>query len=265
MPSRWPGGEIMVVQLLVLGRTVAEEGASGNHQVCTGGIEPFIHKEVLLLPAQIGIDLVYAGVEVFADGHCGVTDGLERLLERSLVVQGFSGVGNKDSGDAEGVVQDENRRGGIPGRIAARFERGTDAAAGEGRGVRLLLGQHFPVEGFNDAAFPVVVDQGVVLLGRSFRQGLEPVGNMGYTVLDGPLLHAAGHAVRGFAVQGFAAFDAGEKGLEAICIKIFAHLFAVEDQLSIVIGGFPCGCAGGDFLLHEGFLDEIKSVHKYTY
>ena len=88
---------------------------------------------------------------------------------------------------------------------------------------------------------------------------------MGYTVLDGPLLHAAGHAVRGFAVQGFAAFDAGEKGLETLGIKIFAHLFAVEDQLSIVIGGFTCRCAGGDFLLHEGFLDEIKSVHKYTY
>jgi hypothetical protein len=84
-------------------------------------------------------------------------------------------------------------------------------------------------------------------------------------MLDGPLLHAAGHAVRGFAVQRFAAFDAGEKGLEALCIKIFSHLFAVEDQLSIVIGGFPCGRTGGDFLLHEGFLDEIKSVHKYTY
>ena len=263
--ARRDGGEVVVVQLLVLGRTVAEEGAAGNHQVCAGGIETLIHEEVLLLPAQVGVDLGHSGVEIFADGHGGVTHGLQGLLERGLVVQGFACVGNKDSRDAEGVVQDENRRGGIPGRISAGFERGTDAAAGERRGVRFLLGQHFPVEGFNDTAFSVVIDQGVVLLGRSFRQGLEPVGNMGYTVLDGPLLHAAGHAVRGFAVQGFAAFDAGEKGLEAICIKIFAHLFAVEDQLSIVIGGFTCRCAGGDFLLHEGFLDEIKSVHKYTY
>jgi hypothetical protein len=43
--------------------------------------------------------------------------------------------------------------------------------------------------------------------------------------------------------------------METHRIQIFAHLLAVEDQLSEIIGGFACGGPGGDFLLHEGLLD----------
>ena len=53
------GTKIMVIKLLVFGRIMAHQGTSCNHQVGSGGIEGFIDKEVLLLPAQIGKDLLY--------------------------------------------------------------------------------------------------------------------------------------------------------------------------------------------------------------
>ena len=245
----------MVVQLLVLGGIVSEQGPAGDHQVRTGGIEAFVDQEILLLPAQVRIDFCHTGVEVLADGDSRVADGLEGLLERGLVVQGLAGIGNKDSRNAKCVVQDEDRRGRIPRGIAAGFEGGPDTAAREGRGVRLLLGKHLAVKGFDHAAFPVIVDQGVMLFGGTLGQGLEPVGDVRDTVFDRPFFHAAGDTVRRLAVERFAAFDTVKQRMETFHIQILAHLLPVEDQFSIVIGGFACRNRGRNFLLHEGLLD----------
>ncbi len=157
--ARRNGGEIMVVELLVLGGIVAEQGASGDHQVRAGGVEAFVHKEILLFPAQVGIDLGHPGIEELADGDGRVAHGLEGLLERGLVVQGLAGIGNKDSRNAKGIFQDEDRGSRIPCRVAAGFEGGADAAAREGRGVRLLLGEHLAVESLDDAALAVIVNE----------------------------------------------------------------------------------------------------------
>ena len=100
-----------------------------------------------------------------------------------------------------------------------------------------------------------------MLFGRSFGEGLEPVGNMGYTMLHSPFLHAAGHAVGRFAVKGLATLDAGKQGLEAVGIQILAHFLAVEHQFAKIIGSLACGDFCRDYLPLEGFFDQIESVH----
>ena len=139
--------------------------------------------------------------------------------------------------------------------VGMRLEGGADAAAGERRGVRLLLGEHLAVEGFDHAAFSVVVDQGVVFLGSTLGQGLEPVGDVGHAVLHRPFFHAAGHAVGGLAVKGVSALDAVKQGVEAFSIKILAHLLAVEHEFAEVLGSFPSGNVCRNLFPLEGFLD----------
>ncbi len=57
----WDGSEVMVVHLLVLGRIVSHQGASGEHQVRTCRIQALIYQEVLLLPSEIGNNFLYSG------------------------------------------------------------------------------------------------------------------------------------------------------------------------------------------------------------
>ena len=151
---------------------------------------------------------------------------------QSLVVQRLAGVGDEHRGDAEGVVLDEDRGGGVPGGVAAGFEGRPEAAAGERRRVRLLLGKHLAVKGFDYAALAVIVDQGVVLFRRAFGQGLEPVRDMRHVMLQGPFLHA-----------------------------ILLHLVPVEGQFAEILGRPPLGSVHGPCLLHEGFPHQVESVH----
>ncbi len=94
-----------------------------------------------------------------------------------------------------------------------------------------------------------------MLLGRAFGQRLEPVGDVGHTMLHGPLLHTAGDTVGRLAVEALAAFDTVEQRVEAVGIEILAHLLAVEDQFSIILGGLACRNLGRNFLFLKGFLD----------
>ena len=179
---------------------MTHEGAAGEHEVRAGGEEVFVYQEVFLFPAQEGVHALHFGVEELAHGNGCIVYGLEGLLERGLIVQCFSGVGNEDGGDAQGVVLDEYGGGRIPGGVAAGFEGGADTAVGEGGGVGLLLNQGFAVELLNHAAFSVGVQEGVVFLCGALGEGLEPVGDMGGAVLQRPYLHAFGYFVGGCGV-----------------------------------------------------------------
>ena len=89
---RRDGSEIVVVQLLVLGRIVSHQRAAGDHEVRTGGIERLVDEEVLLLPSEIGVDFADRRIEKPADGQGCIRNGLEGALERSLVVKGLARV-----------------------------------------------------------------------------------------------------------------------------------------------------------------------------
>ena len=60
------GSEVMVFQLLVLAGFVSHQGAPGQQQVGTGGIQSFVYQEVFLFPAQVRHYFLYVRVEVAA-------------------------------------------------------------------------------------------------------------------------------------------------------------------------------------------------------
>ena len=214
--ARRNGREIVVVELLVPGGTVAEQGTSRDHQIGTSRIKRLIHKEILLFPSKVGIYLRYGRVEQTTDRNGGIAYCLEGALERHLVVQRFACVGYEYRRDTERIVQYKDRRCRIPCSVAASLECGTDPTARERRCIRLLLSQHRAVEGFDYPSLAIIIDKGVMFLSCALRKRLEPMCDMSHSVLHRPFLHPAGYAVCRLAVQRFASFYAGKQRLECV-------------------------------------------------
>ena len=86
------GAEVVVVELLALGRLGAEEGATGVEQVGAQVDEGGVDQEVLLLGAAVGDDVVDVLVaEELQDAGGLVGHRLLRAQERRLVVEGLAG------------------------------------------------------------------------------------------------------------------------------------------------------------------------------
>ena len=177
------GTEVMVLHLLVLRGVVTHERAPSEQEVGTCGVEAFVDEEILLFPAEVGGDLLHRWVEVVTDVGSGHVHGMQGTQQRSLIVEGLACVRNENRGDAERVVDDEHRTGGVPRRIAAGLEGAADATRGEARRIGLLLNEQLTRELLHHSALAVVLDERVVLLGGAFGEGLEPVGVVGDSIL----------------------------------------------------------------------------------
>ena len=165
-----------------------------------------------------------------------LVERLDGADQRCLVVERLARVGDEDGRDTEGVVDDESGRGGIPGRVAAGLECVTQSAVGEARRVGFLLYEQFAAEFLDHAAVAVVLDESVVLLGRSVGQRLEPVRVMRDPFAQGPHPHAGGNVVGDLAVDRYPVVDRVGQGLVGLLGKILTHRFPVEDVLSIKLG-----------------------------
>ena len=144
------GAEVLVLQLLALGRLGAEEGAAGVDQVGPGVVEVLVDQEVFLLGADGGEHLRRVGAEELEDAQGLLRERLHRAEQRRLLVERLAGPraegGRDDERRAVGVLEDEGGAGRVPGGVAAGLERGADAAGGEAGGVGLALDQLLAAE-----------------------------------------------------------------------------------------------------------------------
>ena len=96
----------------------------------------------------------------------------------------------------------------------------------------------------------------------SFRERLEPVGDVCNVVLQSPLLHPCCNLVSCCAVEGVSSLDAVKQRLERVCVKVGMHLGTVKDKLSEVLGGSHLWTLCRNSLFLKAFLYEIRSVHR---
>ena len=253
------GTEIVVVHLLVLGRVVPHQRAARQQQVGTGGIESLIHEEILLLPTEVRRHLLDRGVEVVADLRGSHVDGMQGAEQRSLVVEGFTGVRYKNGGDDQRVVDDEDGACGVPCGVAAGLEGRADAAGGERRGVGLLLHKQFAAKLLYHAAFAVVLDKRIVLLGSALGQRLKPVGVVRHAVFCSPLLHTGSHFVSHLSVQPCTVFHNVNHFFVHVLRQVLIHLFTVEHLASIILSGALFRRFYFKRLLLECLSDNLKS------
>ena len=185
--------EVLVLELLALGRRRPEQGPPGQQQVRPLLGETAVDEEVLLLGADRREDPLRAVVAEPAQDPQGLL--AERLVaaqERDLVVERLTGerdVGGRDrERDAVRLDLQEDRRGHVPGRVAARLERRPDAARRERARVRLALDEVPAGELGDRAAVAARRQERVVLLGRGAGHRHEPVGVVRGALGERPLL-----------------------------------------------------------------------------
>ena len=107
--ARRDGAEIVVGELLVLGRIVADDRPLAKFQVRAGVEQRRIHQEILLLQADVHADAPHVAVEEFRHIGRGVVQGLHRAQQRNLHIEGLARIGNENGRNQEGSVQDEYR------------------------------------------------------------------------------------------------------------------------------------------------------------
>ncbi len=134
---RRDGAEVVVLQLLPLGRLGAEQGALAGQQVGPPVEELPVHQEVLLLRSHRRDDPrdALVGAEDLEDAQCLLGERLHRAEQRDLGVQRLTGPGDEGGRNAEGDVvvapHEEGRAGRVPSGVAAGLERGPEPAGRE--------------------------------------------------------------------------------------------------------------------------------------
>ena len=154
-----------------------------------------------------------------------------------------------------GSGNDEDRNSGIPRRVAPGFESGADAAGREGGGVRLAADKRLARELADGLTGAGGRDESIMLFSGEAGHGLEPVGVMGGTHFDGPVLHGAGDDIGDFGIEPAAFVNNALKFLVHFLGQALAHHVQREDILSVdVISGLP-RFAG---LAHRGSIRGLK-------
>ena len=230
------GAEVLVFELLALGRLGAEEGATAGVEVGTEVEETGVDQEVLLLGTARGGDEPMLLTEERQHAGGGLVDGSHRAEQRGLLVEGFALPRHEGGRDAErGTVfgvEDVSRRGHVPSRVAAGFEGGAETAVREGGRIRLGLDEGLTRE-LGEGAVAVGLEEGVVLLGGEAGQRVEDVRVVRRATLEGPILDGGGHDVSGGGVELRAGLDAGLEGLENVLRQALFHLIEGEDILAV--------------------------------
>ena len=228
------GPEVVVVELLALGGLGAEERAARRDQVGALVEVVLVDQEVLLLGADRRVDARRLVPEQLEGPQGRLAERLHGAQQRDLLVERLAGPRCERRRDrqvgAVGVLHDERGARRVPGGVAAGLEGGAHAAGREAGGVRLALDQLLAGELGEGGAVPDRHVEAVVLLGGGPGQGLEPVGEMGRALAEGPILHSQGHRVGEGRVQGFAPLDGRLQGAEDGLGKHLALCGGVEDE-----------------------------------
>ena len=228
--------EVVVVKLLAFRRSSTEEGTAGLAQVWTGVVQRLVYEEILLLPSQGGHHLGDILVEILAHFRSGLVHCREGLEQRCFVVEGLSGVCDKDGGDAQRLTDQKRRAARIPQRVSTGFECGTDAAIREARSIGLLLNQKAAVKPLNGTSPAVGLNEAVVLFGGAASQRLEPVGVVGCTTCHGPLFQSTGHLVGNFAVNAGSVHHGRDHMFIRFLCQVLAHGAERKGQVTVVLG-----------------------------
>ena len=131
--ARADGAEIMVVQLLPLGRLRAEERSSAQAQILALEIQRLVDQEIFLLRSDLSEDLLrFFIAEQAQDAHRLAAHRVDGAQQRRLLIQRLAGVGAEDRRDAEAAVLDKRECGGVPRAVASCLKGRAQTAGREG-------------------------------------------------------------------------------------------------------------------------------------
>ena len=228
------GAEVLILELLALGRLGAEERAAGVDEVRPIEEELTIDQEVFLLRTAGRDDALGLGTEELQDADGLLGEGLHRAQQRCLLVEGFTCPADEGRRDDERRAvlhhQQPGRAGRVPRRVAAGLEGGPHAARGKTRRVGLAFDQLLAAELGDGAAVGRRRQERVVLLGGDAGHRLEPVRVVRGAMLDRPVLQRRGNDVGDGRVDGLSLRDRAAQRAVDILGQTGALRLVVEGQ-----------------------------------
>ncbi len=228
--------KVVVIHFLTLGGLGTEQRPTGVDQVFALVVHLPVYQEVLLLRADGGADAGHVLVaEELQNPHSLPVEGLHGAKQGSLLIQSLAAVGAEGRGNAQGLALDEGVGGRIPCGVASGLEGRPQAAGGEAGRVRLAFNQLLAGKIHDHAAVGSRGDEAVVLLGGDAGQRLEPMGVVGGTVGDRPILHGGGHCIGHAGIQLCAVIDGLAQGLVDLRTQIGLHHPIVKHQTAEII------------------------------
>ena len=232
--------EVVLFQLLTLGGRCAEEGAAGEDEVLTGLVVFFLNKEVLLLGADGGGDVIHILAEQLQDTDRLIGQCVHGTQQGGLLIQSLAGVADECGGDAQHVILHECVAGGVPCSVAAGLAGGAQTAGGEGRCIGLAAHQLLAGKLHDGGAVAHRGNKAIVLLTGDAGQRLEPVGVVGGTQLHGPALHHAGHNVCHLNVQRSTLVQGVLQALIGCARQALLHHMFVKDLAAVDFHNIRC-------------------------
>ena len=232
--------EVMLLQLLTLGRGSTEQSAAGEDQILTCLVVLLLDKEILLLGADGGGDVINILAKQLQDADGLTGQCVHGAQQGGLFVQCLAGVADESGGDAQHVILHESVAGGVPCGVAAGLAGGTQAAGGEGGSIGLAAHQLLAGELHDGGAVAHGAHKAVVLLTGDAGQRLEPVGVVGGTQLHGPALHHAGHNVCHLDIQGCALVQGALQALVSSARQALLHYMLVKDLAAVDFHNICC-------------------------
>src|SRR5690606_34652985 len=130
------GAEVVIIQLLSFRRLGPDERPPAGGEVGAAIVKFFVDEKVFLLVPD-GRDDARDVLDAEEIEHAQrlLVERIDGTQERNLRIERFARPRRKGGGDGEVravfVLDDERRRGGIPGGVATRLEGGAEAAARE--------------------------------------------------------------------------------------------------------------------------------------
>ena len=200
--------KVMIIHLLTLGGLCAEQGAPGVDQILALVVHFLINQEILLLGANGGTNALHILVaKELQDAHGLTVQRFHGAEQRRFLVQRLTAVGAERGGNAKGLSLNKSVRCGIPGGVASGFKGRPQAAGGEAGSIRLALDQFLAGKVHDDAAVRSGGDEAVMLFRSNSSQRLEPMGEVGSSIGDCPILHGGSNSIRDTGIQLCALID----------------------------------------------------------
>ena len=228
--------EIMIIQLLSFWRHSTEQSSSGKDQVFSFEILLSIYNKIFLFYADRGFHFLGCGISKKAkQTQCLSLYGFHGTKQGCLLIQCLSCIRTKGCRNAKNgscrILAHKGRRSAIPSGITSCLKGCPKTSRWERRCIRLPFDQFLSRKlQLHGSVRKRCRNKGIVFLRRKSRQRLEPVGIMGGTFFNSPLLHSSCHHFRCHGIQFLPLIQGLVKFLVNLLRQLFQHYFIIENM-----------------------------------
>ena len=181
--------KIVVIEVLTFWRLCAKKGTTRVHKVATLFAAFLVDQKIFLLGTNGGDYTIHLCISEQTEYAKRLSvERINRAQKRCLFIQSDTRIGAESRRNTKHLIFYKCIRGRVPVGISACLKCGSDTAVREARSIGFTLYKLLARE-FHNNPFTRRRNEAIVLFGGDTRHRLEPMGKVGCTLFDSPVLH----------------------------------------------------------------------------